>query len=322
MTHCELEVGVCPPAKKGVSMLSYQRVLAGAASALLGIAVTLGAAQAQSGDHDRGAIHFYYTPSYAQKIGRIPDRGATGEMEYFGGTVFSNVNVVSVLWGPNVNQQTVQGMPGFLKAIVNSTFQDQLGEYSTKGQQAINGHKGSKQVIHRGTFSGQIQITPQNQNTTVTDRQIHKELEYQIAQGNLPAQDPNTVYMIYFPPGVTITAFGLSSCSSFGAYHFAVSKKQSPTNIFYGVMPDCGYSFDDHTIISAHEFAEATTDNIPTPGTTPAFPQAWNTSDGYEIGDLCEGTQGELITKKTTYYVQQVYLNSTANCSTGNYTSP
>jgi hypothetical protein len=79
---------------------------------------------------------------------------------------------------------------------------------------------------------------------------------------------------------------------------------------------------DSHEIVSAHEFGEATTDNIPTPGSNPKFPQAWNNSAGYEIGDLCEGTQGELVTKKTTYYVQQLYLNSTGGCSTGNYKSP
>ena len=298
-------------------MNSHQRVLAGAAFAFLGIAVSSGAAQAQP--RDSGAIHFLYTPSYAKQIGYEPGKG---EMLYFGGTVFSKVDVVSVIWGPNVNTQTVQGMPGFLKAIVNSTYLDQLGEYSTKGKKSVNKHKGSDQTIVRGTFSGQVQITPKHQQTTLTNKDIARELAYQIAQGNLPAQTPNTLYMIYFPSGVTIQAFGIFSCQEFGAYHFASFKRQNKNNIFYGVMPDCGYSFDQHTIISSHEFSEATTDNIPTPGSHPRFPQAWNNAGGSEIGDLCEGTQGQLTTKKNTYFVQQEYLNSIPGCSTGNYKSP
>ena len=73
-------------------------------------------------------------------------------------------------------------------------------------------------------------------------------------------------------------------------------------NIFYGVMPDlggacsfgCGFhmnQFDSASIISAHEMIEAVTDPFPTPGSNPAYPQAWNTTDGSEIGDVCAFTE-------------------------------
>ena len=87
-------------------------------------------------------------------------------------------------------------------------------------------------------------------------------------------------------------------------------------------MPDCGYTFGDSTVVSSHELAEATTDNIPTPGSNPKYPQAWNTTDGYEIGDLCEGYTGTLTAGKTSYTVQQIYSNAIASCTSGNYTSP
>jgi hypothetical protein len=301
-------------------MFSSLRIAAAGASAALGVSLLASGASAQATFHNQdGAIHFMYTPAYAKQIGRTPDL-QSGEMEYFGGPVFSKVQVVSVMWGRNVNPQTVDGMPGFLKAIPNSTFMDMLGEYSTRGVTGVNGRPGYR-TIHRGTFIGQYVIEPEFKRDLVHDKEIHTELEHQISIGKLPASGPNVLYMIYFPSNVVIEAFGLRSCSSFGAYHFATMTHRS-SNVYYGVMPDCGYSFSNHTIVSAHEFAEATTDNIPTPGTNPAYPQAWNNSAGYEIGDLCEGTQGELVTKKTTYFVQQVYLNSTAACSTGNYTSP
>jgi hypothetical protein len=112
------------------------------------------------------------------------------------------------------------------------------------------------------------------------------------------------------------------SCQSYLAYHFAtVDTQLSRKNLFYAVEPDCGGGFSDITFAASHEFAEAVTDNIPTPGTSPAYPQSWNTTGGYEIGDLCGG--GALLTKgAATYTVTQVFLNSTGRCSTGNYTSP
>jgi hypothetical protein len=266
------------------------------------------------------AYHIFPTPAQMARSGRVPDRGVTGEMEYFGGSVFSNVNVVSVIWGTKVNSQTVADIGGFLSAVVNSTYVDQLSIYDTdlKGVH----HKGTDQTINRGTYFGQVQITPKHKGTTITDRQIRKELEYQIGKGVLPANNLNTLYMIYFPQDITITLDKLVSCQAFGAYHEAVSPKVTNSNIFYGVMPDCGGGFDYLTIVSSHEFAEATTDNIPTPGSHPKYPQAWNTSDGYEIGDLCEGTQATLTTKTNTYYVQELYLNNTGACGTANFTSP
>lgn len=302
--------------------VSLHARLAAAAAACLMAGALCGPARAQpAGDH--GAYHIFATPAYEAQTGRHPDLGTTGSMEYFGGTVFSNVEVVSVMWGPNVNGTTVAEIPDFSAAIVNSTFLQQLKEYSTKGVKTINGHRGSRQKIGLGTYYGQVQITPKNTSLTITDKQVQKELEYQISIGALPAQGPNVLYMIYFPTNVTIILQGMQSCVSFGAYHFSrYGKHENPNNIFYAVEPDCGGGFDNITYAASHEFAEAVSDNIPTPGTNPAFPQAWNTSDGYEIGDLCEGYQGTLTDPTRSYVVTQVYLNSLAGCSTGNYTSP
>ena len=72
---------------------------------------------------------------------------------------------------------------------------------------------------------------------------------------------------------------------------------------------------------ASHEFVEATTDNIPTPGSNPAFPQAWNDANGFEVADICGGS-GTLTRGSKSYTVTQFFLNSTNSCSTGNYTSP
>jgi hypothetical protein len=294
-----------------------------ATAATLTLAASPGGALAQSAGHrDAGAYHIFATPSYEARTGRNPHL-SLGEMEYFGGTVFTGVEVVSVMWGSDVNSTTVAEIPDFSAAIVNSTFLQQLSEYSTKHVKSVDHHKSSNQTIGLGTFYGQVQITPKNQNLNITDKDIQKELEYQIKTGALPALGPNVLYMVYFPTDVTITLDGLTSCVDFGAYHFArYDKKENPNNLFYAVEPDCNGGFADITYAASHEFAEATTDNIPTPGSNPTYPQAWNNSQGYEIGDLCEGYSGELTDKTRSYEVTQVYLNSKNGCSTGNYTSP
>lgn len=269
-----------------------------------------------------GNYHVMLTPEGRAQRGLADEAPPATEMLYYGGSVFTNSKVVSVIWGPNVNPTTVSTVPGFTAALVDSTYVDQMGEYDTLHKKAVNGHKSTKQVIGRGTYLGQVQIKPKNKSSSLTDADVQAELHYQIKIGKLPHQDLNTLYMVYFPDSVTITLDGLVSCQSFGAYHFATNDtKLAKNNLFYTVEPSCHYTIQNIEFAASHEFAEATTDNVPTPGSNPDFPQAWNTSDGYEIGDLC-GSGGTLTAGSKSYTVTQYFLNSTGRCSTGNYTSP
>jgi hypothetical protein len=269
-----------------------------------------------------GAYHIFPTPEYLAKMGEKAPEPLAGAMLYYGGSVLEKAKVVSVIWGPNVKAATVDGIPGFSAALVDSTYVDQMSPQFDTFLNAVDGRPGTNQHIGRGTYFGQVQITPKNSALNITNDDVVKELKYQIKSGVLPKQNLNTVYMIYFPLNVTITLDGLTSCVDYGAYHFASNDtKMKKNNIFYSVEPDCNYSFNSITYIAAHEFVEAVTDNIPTPGSFPAFPQAWNTSNGYEIADLCGGS-GVLTAGSKQYSVTQYYLNTTGRCSTGNYTSP
>ena len=245
---------------------------------------------------------------------------AAGSELYYGGPVISTVKVVAVMWGSKVNSGVQSGIGGFFTAVTNSTWFDIMAQYATD-LKGVDGHPGTNQTIGRGTFESLVVITPHNTATTLTDKAVQKEINLQITKKVLPAEDVNTLYMVYFPPGVTIKLGSAVSCQSFGAYHEGFKSKKNGS-VFYGVMPDCGYSFPDTTSVSSHELAEATTDAFPTPGSNPAYPQAWNTSNGSEIGDLCEGSNGTLTAGSKSYTVQQIYSNQTAACSTGNYKSP
>jgi hypothetical protein len=302
-------------------MLASMRTMAVSAAVIA--AATLAAIPAQAFQH-RG-YHIMPTPAYAAKLkseGIAPPQGAE-HMNYYGGSVFTAVKVVNVIWGPNVNPAIVAAVPGLGAALPQSTYLDQAStNYSTVGAVAINGHKSTDQTIGRGSYLGQFQIKPKNKNTSLTDDDVQKELLHQIKKGKVPARDLQTLYMIYFPSSVSINLDGLQSCVDFGAYHFATNDlKLAKKNVFYAVEPDCHSSINSITFAASHEFMEATTDNVPTPGSFPDFPQAWNDSSGYEVGDVCGGS-GTLTSGAGHWTVTQYFLNSTGKCSTGNYTSP
>jgi hypothetical protein len=299
-------------------MLASVRTLAMCAAAAAAFALAM-PAQA----YTKGGYHIMPTAKYMAKLKHQGVPPPAEVVNYYGGSVFTAPKMISVMWGSGVNSTIVSTVPGFSAAIVNSTYVDQASaEYSTKHKHAINGHKGTKQTIGRGTYLGQTVITPNNTNTNLSDEDVQAEIKLQISQGNLPKQDLNTLYMVYFPQNVTITLDGLVSCQDFGAYHFATNdKKLAKKNLFYAVEPDCNSGINFITFAASHEFMEATTDNVPTPGSFPDFPQAWNDANGFEIADLCSGS-GQLTAGSSHWNVTQYFLNSTGKCSTGNYTSP
>jgi len=247
---------------------------------------------------------------------------AASTIEYFGGPVIAQVNVITVFWGAGQAAATLSGIGPFLQSLAGSTYQSQLDQYSTAGLTGVSGHAGSNQTISTGTYGGQFTITPANKSLRLTDKAIQKELLAQIAAGHLPKQSLNNLYMIYFPANITISLGGSTSCVAFGAYHSATSATATPGNVFYGVMPACSGGFTFLTLASSHEFAEAVSDAIPTPGSHPKYPQAWNTSGGSEIGDLCEGNNTTLTTGTKTYTVQEVFDKATNACATGTFTAP
>jgi len=261
---------------------------------------------------------------------------AGAHLTYRGGPVISNVQVYQVLYGsgsyaPQISATTTPSIASFFGDIGNSTFlTGMLSEYNTN----ISG--GTNQIIGAGTFAGQFAIVPAagNNGSTITDTQIQSELLSQITAGHLPAPvldaggHPNTLYMIYFPPGKTISQGGSNSCQAGGfcAYHGTTSNTFNSHNVLYGVLPDmqagsgcatgCGNStvFNNYTSVSSHEYAEAITDAQVGIATVIGPPLAWYDSTNGEIGDICNGQQGSYAANGTTYTVQLEFSNAANNC--------
>jgi hypothetical protein len=250
----------------------------------------------------------------------LPPAATLGTMRYFGGAVIPNAKVYVVWWGNPASINPVVtaargGIADFYAGITNSSYIDWLNEYDTNITTQAGSHVGTPgtgQLIGRGNFAG-IRTLSSIPAGNVTDAQIQATLDQAFAAGTLPQPDATTIYAIYFPRSVRITLDGSVSCSAFGAYH-ENTVETVRHNAYYLVIPDCGTSFRGFTVVSSHELIEATTDAQPTPGSNPDFPQAWNDATGSEVGDLCTGSSGRVVTGKGTFTVQGEWDEATHGC--------
>ena len=257
---------------------------------------------------------------------------ASVTLKYYGGHVVSNAKVVQVLWGTgtyqgNVTSTATPSLATFYQQAMNSAYVDWLdGEYNTL-RTAQNGSAGTQQHIGRGSFAGQYQIAPSVTSSTVDDTQIQAEINAQIGAGHLPAPDANTIYMVNFPHGKTITQGGSSSCvaGGFCAYHGTFTRSGAST--YYGVLPDmqagsgcdtgCGSStvFNNQTSVASHELIETVTDAEVGLASVVGPPLAWYDSVQGEIGDICNAQQGSIAgSDGFTYTVQKEWSNAQQAC--------
>jgi len=257
--------------------------------------------------------------------GKPPPSPLASDVKYFGGRVISNVKIVEISWGASVDSTYMTNLQGFYTAIVKSPFIDWMTEYDTIGLTGFADLKpGSNQHIGRGSFVSNVVITPTNKSTSLTDDDIQKELAAQLAANKLPAPaldsggNVDSLYMVDFPQGVSITLVGLQSCSSYGAYHGTFTYQN--LSVPYGVHPYCGYSLGVSYIIHSHELAEAITDTevgLVEYNTTNlcARPLAWTTIAqtawaSQETADMCQGTNETVA----GYPVQKVWSNYAQGC--------
>jgi serine protease len=255
--------------------------------------------------------------------GMTPAAAAKATLQYYGGPVIPSPKVYVVWWGdPSkinpVLTATKGGIADYFAGITNSKFMDWMNEYDTTIATQVGSHKGSAgtgQRIGRGNYVSTITMSDVPAGN-VTDQQIQDTLNKAFDAGTLPEPDENTIYAIYFPASVSISLDqNGTSCSSFGAYHEAAIET-TRHNAFYLVMPDCGFSFSGFTSVTSHELIEAVTDPIPTPGSNPDFPQAWNDVQGSESGDLCEGSSGTIATAFGNFKVQGIWDEASHGCKT------
>lgn len=150
-------------------------------------------------------------------------------------------------------------------------------------------------------------------STSITDQDVQNLLESNLA--SLPSPDPNTLYVMMFPTGVSISVGSDASCQTFCGYHSSFQDANGNT-IRYAVhpFPDCagcqgGLSNTDVlTSIITHEVAEAETDAA-------ADGSGWYDQTNGEIGDIC-AWQFKQVTGPDgkAHTVQLLWSNAANNC--------
>lgn len=307
---------------------------------LTGIAGNVQAQQPQPTVAPKPAIHVL--PMKNESTAQPNQQNPVAVLTYYGGPVISNIHVVVVFWGPGVEPVVTNQIGDFYQAITKSTYYDLLSEYSTNLTSA-GGNPGTNQSIGRGDYGGAYTISPSvcsSSPCTMAGSQVESELLSQIGAGNLPAPEldangnVNTVYMTYFPYGVTITEQGESSCQAGGfcAYHGTTTTTLNSKHLLYGVLPyfgpgsacsggcGAGTEFENITSVSSHEMAEAATDPDVGIASQIGSTLAWydaNRNDkdgGGEIGDICIGEQAQVSAGGSTYTIQKLWSNLEGAC--------
>jgi hypothetical protein len=226
------------------------------------------------------------------------------QLTYYGGPVLSSVNVHAIYWNQKVKYQ--KELNAFYQAVTQSEYFDWLNEYDTPTQH-----------IGRGQLAGSF--VDKQSGTDVTNSEIEAELARLIDAKKLPSPTADDLYMVHFPPGVTVTQDdGSASCQVFCAYHGTFKHKGK--NVYFGVVPDlggacaggCGQKaqLENTTAATSHEMIEAVTDAAVGLATTFGPPLAWYDQSNGEIGDICVGQDDTIA----GYNVQREWSNAAGAC--------
>ena len=325
----------CPPFRPCQPAVSKGLFTLGITLLIVLSFANLGAAQESKSPGVQAARPLHIVPMVTGK-GKAFQPQAGTHLNYYGGPVISNVNVVTVFWTNAVDAGVQTTMPQFYSAITNSVFYDLVSEYATNVT-PVGGGSGTNQSMGRGTTGGTFTIAPSKCNNgkpcTIDDTAIQTELLAQISGGFLPAPEldnsgnVNTLYMIYFPLNVTITLQGSHSCVVFCAYHGTTTAQLNSKNIAYGVFPDmgplsgcfggCGSNPDyikDTTSVSSHELVEAATDIDVGIANVFAPPLAWYDPNNGEIGDICNAQQATVTAGGSSWVIQKQWSNAFNAC--------
>jgi hypothetical protein len=241
-----------------------------------------------------------------------------------GGPVFSSPVLVPIVFDGDVDQDEIAS---FTSGIAGTSYWSTIVSQYGVGAAAV-----APVVV--------LTAGEQPAGPTLTDSELETWLANQIGSGVLEGMDAaDTVFVIYFPAGWTITfpdpsAPGgtATSCVEFGGYHSNTTIYPPGTNVTYAVIPRCdpftttaGQTFTGVGAITdpaSHEIVEAVTD--PEPMTNPAYlsPDAndiiWLefTYSSGEVMDMCEVNPGSVFEPSGfDFLVQRGWSNEAALAS-------
>ena len=236
-----------------------------------------------------------------------------------------------MFWGPNVNATVKAQIGPFLQTLTDSAYMDSLDEYYPSNYAAVSPWTASLDPIGRGSLWGTVTITPHNMSQSQTNVTVAAELGTQIGSGILPLPTGNTLYMVYFPPKISINTPQGSSCGWCGI-HMSTTQVIAGNSVTfpYAMLPDygpttqcgvgntCGDSdlFTDISVASSHEMAESITDPLqPSVGAYGWVPEIGDPCSYFVIGNAAYECFQDIHFHQ--YCAQQLWSNTLNACTTG-----
>jgi len=244
-------------------------------------------AAVEAGPDTGGPSNVY--PAFPIDVPQVTDNG---------GPILAAPVIVTVTWSTDPDANSY------------NTFDDAIG--ASTYWHAINSEYGVGAATSGSANHVSITTAPP---ATLADTALDTMVSTNVGT-SWPADTPNTIYVIYLPPGLSFTFMGQDICSQAGGYH----TETQTGNITYAVLPHCGWSqASDLEYSASHELNEAATD--PHPTTNPAY---YGFDDNHlamtffnqfqtELGDACEFfSEAADSIDMTPYTVQRQWSNKSA----------
>lgn len=254
------------------------------------------------------------------------DCPSPGSLSYLGGPIVTTPTVYLVRFSDSTTTLSPSG--GFvpwafraaspnastaISAILTSPYEAWWSEYSRPA---------SATWIRPGSVAGSITLynPALADDTKLTSTQIGNAIR-NASSSSLPSWGSNSIFVLFFRAGQTITAGSVNSLTGFCGYHSGWTFG-SGTELNFAVIPneasnpDCAFAgvgapaFEAMTTVLSHEVAETVTD--------PAGNGWLNTSSDEEVGDMC-AHQLPLAGNSTTvagisYTLQFLFSNKLGAC--------
>ena len=242
--------------------------------------------------------------------GQGPHSLTLPQVQNSGGAVLGKPTVISVTFPtPDGGADPLAPMADdFIAKLPGTTFSTLTQEYGVSG------------LVAGAPIHSSLQLAG-----TVDDALWQDHLATEIEQGldGFGPSPAEALYILFIPPGVTVTASGQTGCADFGGYHSAVSLA-GRAQVAYAVVARCPAGFNGEsesnsvTAVASHEILEAATDPYYTLD-EPAWANVDNAAlafgliFGGEIADLCLVSLPPFYTPPDLpYVVQRVWSNQAA----------
>jgi len=214
--------------------------------------------------------------------GPVVQRDRPPKLKHHGGQVLGAVEVFPIYWGRfwrlAAGETLSSELNRFFDVILASEMMEKLSRFYTHEMQITHGRRVgalTEATANPGTLT--------NAGQMVTDAHVQAGLRSLIFENKAPAPNPNTLYFIYLPPGVTSQQGSLESCRDYCGYHGSTANV--PHRIRYVVeaslgCASCSFGSDlaSLTKSSSHDLWEAITD--------PDLDAWFDPYTGEEVSDL------------------------------------